>query len=89
METESPRKPWYTRSKYIVLVAVLAVLLLFSLYPVGPSAPKPRNQLALDRAIAYFADNYNFTLGLIPETPGSHVYWLVSDNNLADLALTR
>ncbi|MDG7007173.1 MAG: hypothetical protein JRN06_02880 [Nitrososphaerota archaeon] len=89
MQTESPRKPWYTRPKYIILIAVLAVLLLFSLYPVGPSGPKPKSQVALDSAITYFANNYNFTLGLIPETPGSHVYWLVSDNYLADLALTR
>ena len=89
METESRPRPWYTRSKYIILIAVLAVLLLFSLYPVGPSGPKPNNQVALDRAITYFANSYNFTLGLIPETPGSHVYWLISDNYLADLALTR
>ncbi len=89
MDTEGPRKPWYTRFRYIVLVILLAALLVFSLFPLVPSTPKTRDQVALDRAITYFARNYNNTLGLIPETPGSQVYWLASDNYLADLALTR
>jgi hypothetical protein len=33
--------------------------------------------------------NYNATVGLIPEVPGSSTYWLYSDNFLASFALWR
>ena len=70
-------------------MGIVAVLLIFSLFPLGPAASKSQEQVALDGAITYFAKSYNVTLGLIPETPGSHVYWLASDNYLVDLALAR
>jgi len=89
LDAESPRKPWYSRFRYIILVGILAVLLLFSLFPLGPANPKPRDQVALDGAITYFAKNYDDTLGMIPAAPGSHVFWLTSDNYLVDLALLR
>ena len=43
----------------------------------------------LDQAANHLVANYNSKLGLIPETPGSQVYWLYSDNYLADLALAQ
>lgn len=43
----------------------------------------------LSSASGYLVANYNPELGLIPETPGSPVYWLYSDNYLADLALAQ
>ena len=89
MDTESGRKPWYTKFRYIIMIGLLAALLIFALFPTAPSAPKPKDQVALDGAITYFARNYNDTLGLIPETPGGHVYWLASDNYLVDLVLLR
>jgi len=43
----------------------------------------------LTRAVEYLLSYYNPRLGLIPETPSSSVYWLYSDNYLADLALAH
>jgi hypothetical protein len=89
METEAPRTAWYRKTRYIVLIAFLAILLIFTFVPLGSPPPKSRDQVALDRAVAYFVTDYNETLGLISEYPGSHVFWLSSDNYLASLALTR
>jgi hypothetical protein len=38
-------------------------------------------------AVNYLVENYNSTVGLIPEVPGGNTYWLYSDNFLASLAL--
>ena len=90
MEFEGTRKPWYAKFRYLFLVAVIATLLSVSLISfLVPPAPKSGDQVALDRAVTYFFRNYNYTLGLIREAPGSHTFWLASDNYLADLALTR
>ncbi|MDE1858788.1 MAG: hypothetical protein KGI26_06965, partial [Thaumarchaeota archaeon] len=67
---------------------LLVIIVLVGLFPAAP-APKSRDQVALDRAVEYFVKNYNATLGLVSETPGSNVYWLYSDNYLASLALGR
>jgi hypothetical protein len=40
-------------------------------------------------AVNYLVENYNSTVGLIPEVPGGNTYWLYSDNFLASLALER
>jgi len=89
LETQPPKTAWYRKTRYIVILAFLVILLIFTFVPLESSPPKSRNQVALDRAVDYFVSNYNETLGLIPEYPGSHVYWLSSDNYLASLALTR
>ncbi len=44
---------------------------------------------AAERAAGYLAANYNKGVGLIPETPGSCVFWLYSDNYLAATALLQ
>jgi hypothetical protein len=89
LETEAPRPPWYRRWRYIIPIGLLVILLVVSIFPVAPLPPKSRDQAALDRTIYYFASNYNTTLGLIPEFPGSHTYWLSSDNYLAALAIEK
>ena len=89
MDTGTPGKPWYRKSRYIILIGVLVILLLFSFFPVGPTTQKPRDLVALDGAVNYFVRNYNNTLGLIPEAPGSNTYWLGSDNYLVTLAVGR
>lgn len=53
----------------------------------GSMAPTP-NQ-ALTNAVDFLLADYNPHLGLIPETPGSSVYWLYSDNFLAARALLQ
>ena len=40
-------------------------------------------------AVDYLVRNYNATVGLIPEVPGSSTYWLYSGNFLASYALWR
>jgi hypothetical protein len=89
-EGETVRNPWYKRRRYQVIAAVLIVLLVLSALPYfeGPG-PKTPEQARLDKAISYFVDNYNFTTGLIPETPGGNTFWLYSDNYLASLAVSR
>ena len=89
LDTEVPRKPWFRRWKYIILIAMIGALLVLSLFPYLPRGPKSTNQMALDRTIDYFAIGYNSTTGLIPEVPGGHIYWLYSDNYLALLAISR
>ena len=44
---------------------------------------------ALSAAVNYLVNNYNSTVGLIPDVPGGNTYWLYSDNFLASLALER
>jgi len=44
---------------------------------------------SLTNAVDYLLSGYNPHLGLIPETPGSCVYWLYSDNFLAAKALLQ
>jgi hypothetical protein len=89
LETEAPRTPWYRKWRYILPLGLLVILLVVTIFPVAPLPPKSRDQAALDRTIYYFASNYNTTLGLIPEFPGSNTYWLSSDNYLAALAIER
>jgi len=89
LETQAPRKPWYRRGRYIVLVIfVVALLVVYLLAFVFTPPPSP-TQVRLNMAIDYFANNYNETTGLIPETPGSQTFWLYSDNYLAALAISR
>jgi hypothetical protein len=88
METRA-RWPWYKKRKYQFLIFVLAVLLLISFVPYIYQPPLTPSQMRLNRTVDYFAHNYNLTTGLISEFPGSHAYWLYSDNYLAALALSR
>jgi len=65
---------------------VLLVIYLLAFVFTPPPSPA---QVRLNLAVDYFANNYNETTGLIPETPGSHTFWLYSDNYLATLAISR
>ncbi len=74
----------------MILIGILVLLVGLSVIAAFvPAPPKSSNQSRLDRTIGYFADQYNFTLGLIPESPRSNTYWLYSDNYLVTLALAR
>jgi hypothetical protein len=92
-EGETVTKPWYTRRRYQVIAILLIVLLVLSVLsyvvPHIASSPPTDGQIRLNKAISYFANNYNFTTGLIPEKPGSDTFWLYSDNYLASLAIFR
>jgi hypothetical protein len=89
VDVEGQRKPWYRKTRYIILLGILAALLLFSFLGSGITPPKSSNQSRLDRTINYFALNYSPTTGLITETPHGTTYWLYSDNYLATLAIQR
>ena len=81
-------KPWYRRRRYQIPVAALIILLVISFLPPLQGSPSP-NQVRLNRAVDYFANTYVAKVGLIPEAPGSHGFWLYSDNYLSALALSR
>ena len=89
MGAEAAPKPWYRKLRYQFMVAALAALLLLSF--VSPLAQPPLSpyQVRLNGTIDYFAHNYDPSAGLIPVTPGSHTFWLYSDNYLAALAISR
>ncbi len=89
METEQKPRPWYRRGRFQLVIIVIVVLLVVSLYPYLVRAPVSPNQVRLNLAVDYFVNNYDFTVGLVPETPASHNYWLYSDNYLVILAISR
>ncbi len=89
MEAAPVRKPWYRKLRYQILVVMIAVILVLSFLPVFYNPPASPLQVRLNRTVDYFARNYDVTVGLIPETPGSPRFWLYSDNYLAALALSR
>lgn len=87
--TSSPQ-PWFRHTRNQIIVVVVIVVIVVSAYVfLTPSAPRSPNQVALDRTVGYFVNEYNYTLGLVPEFPGANVYWLYSDNYLASVALSR
>ena len=89
MEAGGNRKPWYRKTRYMLLIGLLIALLLFSFLS-GSSVPaKSSDQSRLDRTIYYFAQNYNATTGLLPQTPGSSTFLLYPDNYLVTLAVER
>lgn len=67
----------------------MVVLVVASFLPPLSPSPLSSNQVRLNKSIDYFAQGYDFSVGLIPETPGSHRFWLYSDNYLAALAISR
>jgi hypothetical protein len=75
------------------VVGLLVVLEIFLIgMPILQSSVIAQNTLAesaLPVAINYLVENYNSTVGLIPEVPSGNTYWLYSDNFLASLALER
>jgi hypothetical protein len=89
MVIENASMPWHKKLKYRFLLLVLAVLLILSFLPYLYQPRLSASQLRLNKTIDYFTHNYNLTTGLIPEIPGSHTYWLYSDNYLVALALSR
>ena len=89
-EGNLPRKPWYRKTRYIVLIGFIVILLVLSILPsVLPAPPVSKDQSVLNRTVDYFANNYNATTGLIPSAPNGKTFWLYSDNYLASLALLR
>jgi len=89
VETEGAKLPWYRKRRYQIPLILVVFALLISVVSPLFRGPLPPNQVRLNLAVDYFANNYNGTLGLIPETPGGHIYWLYSDNYLVILALSR
>ncbi len=69
--------------------SVSIILAIFLLTVITPSLAQNNINSATihSKAVQYLVDNYNSTVGLIPETNGSNTYWLVSDNLLAFYAL--
>jgi hypothetical protein len=69
--------------------SVSIILAIFLLTTFTPSlAQNDVDSIAIhQKAIQYLINNYNSTVGLIPETNDSTIYWLVSDNLLAYYAL--
>lgn len=63
--------------------AVIVILLSSYSFTTNYSASTPD----LDKAVDYLVANYNPTVGLIPEVPGGNLYWLISDNLLAQAVL--
>ena len=72
----------------VLVVLVIVLLVVYLIAFVTPTPPSP-DKVRLNMTIDYFAKNYNATIGLIAETPGSHTFWLYSDNYLAVLAISR
>ena len=70
-------------------VWVSVILAIFLLTIITPSLAQNNvdSTTIHQKAVQYLVDNYNSTVGLIPETSGSNTYWLVSDNLLAYYAL--
>jgi len=89
VDVEEKRKPWYRKTRYVILIGILAALLLFSFLSSSFAPAKSSDQSRLDRTIYYFAQNYNATTGLIGQTPGSSTFWLYPVNYLATLAIER
>ena len=74
----------------VALLVVLAVFLVCTPILLSPAiAQSTSTQPAVSAAVNYLVENYNSTVGLIPEVPGGNTYWLYSDNFLAALALER
>jgi len=63
------------------LVIIVVGLLLILYLPI--SKLHAISNPDLDRAINYLIANYNVAVRLIPETPNSNIYYLLSDNFLA------
>jgi len=89
VQTEGASRPWYRKRRYQIPLILIVVVLLVSLLAPLFRGPLPPNQVRLNKVIDYFQSNYNGTVGLIPETPGGHTYWLYSDNYLVILAVSR
>ena len=67
-----------------------AVVLLTFLMPMSQRSKATQDtsiEETLDRALDYLVNNYNATIGLIPEVPSSTTYYLYSDNFLASYIL--
>lgn len=77
----------------IILIAAVGAYVISTQLQSRTSSTQTSTGPALKQNLAgaanYLVVNYNPTLGLIPETPGSNVYWLYSDNFLASLALSQ
>ena len=87
------------RRNVVLAGVVILILVLAAAAYVGSTRLQSRSSSTQTPAMAlgpnlasaanYLVLNYNSALGLIPETPGSNVYWLYSDNFLASLALAQ
>lgn len=77
------------RSALRLLVVLVIFLISVSILQSSVIAQNMLAEPALRAAVNYLVENYNSTVGLIPEVPGGNTYWLYSDNFLASLALER
>jgi len=83
-------KPWFSRRRNQILVVIVIVVIAIAALTFFTSAPPPTpDQVALNKTVSYFVNTYNYTMGLVSETPGSNTYLLYPDNYLASLALGR
>lgn len=75
------------RTAGLVLAVVLALAAVAAIAAISlGGAP---NSSEVNKATNYLAVNYDPSIGLIPETPGGHVYFVYSDNFLASYVLGR
>ena len=69
------------------LAAVVVIIALILMSRPSEAVQDSSLQETLDRAVDYLVNNYNATMGLIPEAPNGTTYWLYSDNFLASYVL--
>jgi hypothetical protein len=70
------------RSVLWLLVVLVIFLIAMPILQSPVIAQNTQAEPALTAAVNYLVENYNATIGLIPEVPGGNTYWLYSDNFL-------
>lgn len=90
MSADLPEKNDRRRIRYIIILIIIGVLIVAFVTPyLTPPAPVSKEHAAVNRALNYFVNNFDFTIGLIRQQPGSNAFWLYSDNYLVALAIER
>src|SRR5437870_4089626 len=75
---------WVSATIILSLLLFAALSSVFALYA---GAFRPASADSAIRASNYLAANYNSSIGMIPEVPKGHTYYVYSDNFLAAYAL--
>jgi hypothetical protein len=70
-----------------IILSLLLLAALASVFTLSGEVFEPASSLAASRASNYLVANYNSSIGMIPEVPNGHTYYVYSDNFLAAYAL--